>query len=113
MGVAGLCSKGNSDDQESSILFELEKPDNKNISIEKFMELIPKSIINKINGQNIDMENYKNSEHIKTVKIQGESGQNDNEKKEIYYHGEFNEHDEMDGLGKMIIINNNNEKKNL
>ena len=110
MGVAGLCSKGNSDDQESSIVFEIEKPDIENISIEKFMELIPKSIINKINGKNIDMKNNKNSEQIKTVKMKDESGQNDDEKKTIYYHGEFNEQDEKDGLGKMIIINNNNEK---
>ena len=111
MGVAGLCSKGNSNDQNSSIVFEIEKSDNENISIEKFMELIPKSIINKINGKNLDMKNDKNSEQIKTVKIQDNLGQNDDEKNTIYYHGEFNQQDEKDGLGKMIIINNNNEKK--
>ena len=30
--------------------------------------------------------------------------------KEIYYHGEFNEEDKKNGIGKMVIINNNNEK---
>jgi hypothetical protein len=91
-------------------VFEIEKPDNENISFEQFMELIPKSIINKINGKNLDLKNDKNSEQIKTVKIQDEQGQKDDEKKTIYYNGEFNEQDEKDGLGKMIIINNNNEK---
>ena len=110
MGVAGVCSFCNSNDQKSSIVFELEKPNNEIISIQKFMELIPKSIINKINGKNIDMENYKNNEQFKTVKIKNESGQNDDEKKTFYYHGEFNEQDQMKGLGKMIIINNNKEK---
>jgi len=87
MGVAGLCSKGNSDDQESSIVFEIEKPVNENISIEKFMELIPKSIINKINGKNIDMKNNKNSEQIKTVKMKDESGQNEDEKRQFIIMG--------------------------
>ena len=103
MGVAGVCSKSNSNDQESSIVFGIEKPDNENLSFEKFMELVPKSIINKINGKNSDMKNDKNSEQIKTVKIQEEQGQKDDEKKTIYYNGEFNEQDEKDGLGKMII----------
>ena len=52
-------------------------------------------------------ENQKNNSSIKTIKIEDENSVNN---EEIYYHGEFNDKDEQEGIGKMIIINENKEK---
>ena len=52
-------------------------------------------------------EGQKNNLLINTIQIEDENSVNN---EEIYYHGEFNAKDEQEGIGKMIIINENKEK---
>ena len=107
MGISGKClfctvpeKNGNS----TSIKFDLQN-NNDNFSLKEFEELIPQNILTKMNNEKKFYNNYKNSIENKTIKILD----NDNER-EIYYHGDFNEEGDKNGIGKMIIINNDNEK---
>jgi hypothetical protein len=62
--------------------------------------------------ENIIRKNNKNNNKLKTMKMSDNLFENENpeNKREIYYRGEFNELDQKHGIGKMIIINKNKEK---
>ena len=77
------------------------------ISLDSFLLLIPDHIKKEMESEKDFFENHQNNSVIKTIKLKEKNEIND---KEIYYHGEFNEKDEKDGIGKMIIINEKKEK---
>ena len=81
---------------------------NKNtLSMDDFFKLIPEEIYNKMNENKFTV--HENQAYIKTEKIlvdNNSNSENEDNKKEIFYHGEYNEHDLKEGLGKMIIQNN-------
>ena len=102
-----ICDWFNTNEKEDDVITPI-KSDSDIISIEDFESLIPSKIFNKmINNQEILSK--KNNVDFKTIKINDNISDKDN-KKEIYYRGEFNEQGQKDGIGKMIIINNKNEK---
>ena len=110
MGISGVCPYGFIEDKDTVKEIESQGTNRNEITIEKFINLIPKNIFNKMNSEIKDLKNYINNAEVKTVKIPDNLINNDNSQKEIYYHGEFNEKGEKNGIGKMIIINENNEK---
>ena len=110
MGISGVCPYGFTEDKDTVTEMESQATNINEITIEKFINLIPKKILNKMNSEKKDLKDYKNNAEVKTVKIPDNLIKNDNSQKEIYYHGEFNEKGEKNGIGKMIIINENNEK---
>lgn len=85
---------------------EPKKKDNE-IPLDTFLLLIPDQIKKEMESEKDFFENQKNNSSIKTIKIEDENSVNN---EEIYYHGEFNDKDEQEGIGKMIIINENKEK---
>ena len=106
MGISGKCLFCTIPEQNSTIRFEPQKNED-SFPLKEFEELIPEEILTKMNNEKKFYKNYKNSVENKTIKILD----NDNDNgKELYYHGEFNEEGEKNGIGKMIIINEDNEK---
>ena len=81
---------------------------NKNIfSIDDFFKLIPEEIYNKMQKEKFPA--HKNQAYLKIEKILVDNNSNseyEDNKKEIFYHGEYNEQNQRDGVGKMIIQNN-------
>ena len=106
MGISGKCLFCTIPDHNTCIRFDSQKNED-SFSLEEFSNLIPEKILTKMNNEKNFYKNYKNSVENKTIKILDDD--NDNGKKK-YYHGEFNEEGEKNGIGKMIIINENNEK---
>ena len=113
MGSSGLwCRCVNSEESRTSKIFEYPETELGVIDFDEFKELIPEKIFNEMNHEKIDINNYKNNAKIKTIRIPNNLIKNivNLNIKEIYYQGEFNEENKKNGIGKMIIINNNNEK---
>ena len=113
MGSSGIwCHCVNSEEPFSSKELDYPETELGAISFEEFKQLIPEKIFNEMNNEKIDIKNYKNNEKLKTIFIPNNLIDNKENMniKEIYYHGEFNEEDKKNGIGKMVIINNNNEK---
>lgn len=113
MGISGFwCNCGNSEEPFSMRQLESQETEIDAISFEEFKNLIPEKIFNEINNEKIDIINYKNNAGVKTLKVPNnliENVENINIK-QIYYHGEFNEEGKKNGIGKMVIINKNDEK---
>jgi hypothetical protein len=113
MGISGFwCNCGNSEEPFSMRQLESQETEIDAISFEEFKNLIPEKIFNEINNEKIDIINYKNNAGVKTLKVPNNLIENvDNINiKQIYYHGEFNEEGKKNGIGKMVIINKNDEK---
>ena len=106
MGISGKCLFCTMPDRNnpSSIRFDFQKNED-SFSLKEFEDLIPQEILTKMNNEKKFYKNYKNSVENKTIKIF-----DDDNGKEIFYHGEFNKEGEKNGIGKMIIINEDNEK---
>ena len=100
MGISGKCLFCHIPDKNnpSSIIFNRNENED-SFSLKQFSDLIPEEIIIKMNNEKKFYNNYKNSVDNKTIKIL-----NDDRGREMYYHGEFNEEGEKNGIGKMIII---------
>ena len=111
MGISGI---GNLNCKwfQKSANFEFdiksEETESDAISIQEFDNLIPQKIFKKMTNANI--KSNKNNVKFKTIKIDNNQLENEENKREIYYHGEFNKEGQKDGKGKMIIINQNKEK---
>ena len=103
MGISGKCLFCTIPEKNTSIKFESQKNDD-SFPLKDFEELIPNKILTKMNNEKKFYKNYKNSVDNKTIRILDDNG------KKIYYHGEFNEEGDKDGIGKMVIINKDNEK---
>ena len=114
MGTSGFCSfpkcKCYYDKEEQITSIDTESDaikDNNEISLDSFLLLIPDNIKKEMESEKEFFENQQNNSVIKTIKIKD----NDSlDNKEIFYHGEFNENNEKDGIGKMIIMNEKDEK---
>ena len=98
------------DNEEQKISIDTESnviKDNNEISLDSFLLLIPDNIKKEMESEKAFFENQQNNSVIKTIKIKDN---NSIDNKEIFYHGEFNENNEKNGIGKMIIMNENDEK---
>ena len=108
--ICCFCLK-NTDPPDGSVNFKPPILNLKTYSVDEFLKLIPDEIINKMNEVNFPGNGNKGE--LKTERIIADEGSNseyEENRKEIYYHGEFNDKDEQEGIGKMIIINENKEK---
>ena len=112
MGLSGISCKLWNNEEEKNTELDIPFTDPDKISIQYFEQLIPPKIFNKMMKENIIRKNNKNNNKLKTMKMSDNLFENENpeNKREIYYRGEFNELDQKDGIGKMIIINKNQEK---
>ena len=111
MGISGICRFYSYQEDGTSILdFETEVKDENSIPIEKFFNLIPKQILEQMQSEKSFIENHNNNVRLKTVKVNNKENNIYKNNDEIFYHGEFNEKDEKEGLGKMVIINDKNER---
>ena len=104
MGISCPFSS-NGEDNKFTIKFNTHR---NNIPQENFFKIIPKSILEQMNNDNILFENYHKDNSLEmTIRFQEHNITDNNE---IFYHGEFNNQNEKEGLGKMVIINAKNEK---
>jgi hypothetical protein len=77
----------------------------------EFFKLIPNEIINKMNK--VKFPDNKNKAIIKTEKIlvmDGTNSEYEENGKELFYHGEYNQQGQKDGIGKMVIKENKQKK---
>lgn len=104
------CCCGKEDKDIIKVIHQKHVKDNL-ISLDYFLNLIPKNILNQMNKE--EFPNYNNKGEIRTEKIPNENNsfsQNNENIKEMYYHGEFNDSGRKDGIGKMILINDIEKK---
>ena len=106
MGITSncCCAKDNNEQKNTNVFESAAKNENA-ISIDYFLNLIPKNIINEMDKE--EFHKSKNNDDMKTERIfsddNSSSDLNDNIK-EILYHGECNKNGKKEGVGKMIII---------
>lgn len=108
--ICCLCPK-NTDPPDGSVNFKPPILNLNTYSVDEFLKLIPDEIINKMNE--VKFAGNKNKGELKTERIivnEGSNSEYEENKKEIYYHGEFNEQGQKDGIGKMIIKNDKEKK---
>lgn len=90
-------------------IFDSQITNENSISMEYFFNLVPKEILNKMIKEKFP--NYKqNNAEIRTEKVNEDINDDENNTKEIIYHGEFNNMGQKDGQGKLIIIKKDDEK---
>jgi hypothetical protein len=106
MGIS-RCPFSTNENPETYIFLQ---NNNNDLNEQFFIKKIPNQIFKKMRDEckNLEAQKNINNKNIKIKKIahllDGDNGQN-----EIYYHGAFNEKNQKHGIGKLIIINPNNE----
>ena len=109
MGITGICPYSTYKEEKNSALeIEVEKTCEDLIPPETFFELIPKQIISQMNNDNDLFKNNKVISEFKVIKSKENNFFNSNE---VYYYGELNDKNEKEGLGKMVKINDKNERR--
>lgn len=102
------CSNIKLDNNE---IFEFPKRDENEIAMDYFFNLIPTEINNEMKKEKF--QNFNNNPILKTIRIinNDNSFEDYNDAiKEILYHGDFNESGIKEGIGKLIIIKENDIK---
>ena len=84
----------------------VEFPQNQ-ITKEEFLKYIPNEKKDKMENEKYFLYEHPKNAEIKTIKLEN----NNRIKDEMYYQGEFNNKNEKEGIGKLIIINTKKEKK--
>ena len=105
------CSWCSNVNPENNKNFEIQKIDENQISMDYFFNLIPTEIDNEMKKEKF--QNYNNNAILKTIRIINNDNSFEDFKdniKDILYHGEFNESGLKEGIGKMIIIKENEKQ---
>lgn len=108
MGSTGCFCCSSNQPQEGGGIFESQKRNENTISMDYFFNYIPPEILNEMNKQII--LNSQNKYELRTERIpidQDSCSELNDNIKEMLYHGEFNELGQKEGVGKMIIIKEN------
>lgn len=105
MGSCIFCSNT---EKETFQLIDSQTKSENSISIDYFFNLIPKKIIKEMKNEKDFQSNNKNDIKTERIIIDENSPLNLKDNiKEILYHGEYNKLGKKEGLGKMIIIKEN------
>ena len=113
MGIASCCGQylKLSNDKNTQVMTQTIMKNENSISIDYFLNQIPKDIIKQMDQEEFEeFQNSKNNDDIRTEKINFDDTSSmdfNNNIKEILYHGEYNKNGKKEGLGKMIIITEN------
>ena len=105
MGCCSYCRKGKNENPTEEFISDPPIEEDNTISYDEFFKLIPKQILEKMQLEDMFSSENENNYELKTVKIKNK--QNDDK---IFYHGDFNQNNEREGIGKMVIINSKNER---
>ena len=105
MGCCSYCRKGKNENPTEEFISDSPIEEDNTISYDEFFKLIPKEILEKMQLEDMFSSENENNYELKTVKIKNK--QNDDK---IFYHGDFNQNNEREGIGKMVIINSKNER---